>query len=1021
VPQVGRPRTTTDAGVRAPTTQRSVPSVGLGAGTSISPLTGRDMGWTRFIDEHEFVPELVWPQSVPVFDQMRSDSQLSALYTAVAYGISQLRFIIDPNSAKDEIVTGVAEDLNLPIRGQDDYPRRRLKHRFAHSKFIGQALKALMYGHAYFEQVGSIVDGKWRLRKMPLIEWHTIENINIADDGGLVSLQQYRPFRGDPTKPPPEIAVDGLVGFIFDQEGANWVGRSMFRDCYKDWLIKDRLVRIDAINHERAGGVPLAAAPAGATPGEVAALGAMMQDFRVGENSGGAVPSGTDITIARGTNSKVVESISQRDESMARRFMLMLVNLAQGSQHVGSYALGETFEDFFIVGQRAIVQWYCDTMTEHLVEDWVDWNYGEDEELVPQLTWERTSEDSLGTEQLSMLVDKGVIQVDDELEAAIRYKYRLPKRTSPRIETIVDPNEAPPVPEVDPSQTGGAGKGKGAPSASKPAPASTKVAASLNVYDQEREEAPTIMASIAETEYTEAVLVTVPNVAILEAGVEYDLGTGPATFTPEDLADAVTAANEDPSIRDPRLKLGHIDPRYNGPQFDATPSFGSARNLRLSDNGMVVYADYVGVPKWLAPILATAFPSRSIEGSRNVQSHAGKSWKLVLRACSLLGVRWPGIVQLDDLPMLAEYYGEEIPATVEIDQDLVALAAIGRGEDLTVTASANLDDVRRAFYQEYVPQSGNSWWWVRAVMVDPNQLVVEDDESGQLYLMGFSSDEEGNVSFDEPQAVRVEYVTDNRETLKEAASYVAAALAVGREVTAKYESRADSRPDAERGGMDPKEIRRRLNLPEDATDEQVQQAKQELDAMMKGDVPDPAQPPAEPQPGTQTPEGEPAPGAPQPPAQPEPDAQPGTTQPETQPETQQQPASVAASETVVVDKATWEEVRAGASAGTELKTAQAKKRNEDEVMAAINDGRIPPARKEHWLNALQVDYEGNSKVLASLAPGLVPVEQRSNGQTGETLAASEQQQVQQWTRGLFPETQALEASGEPQSPLIIRT
>lgn len=998
MPPVGRPRSRTDQGTVAPTRQIAVPSLQGGATTISNLQTGAGLGWNQFVDEAEFVPELMWPTSVRWYDQMRTDSQLAALYTAVAYGITQLRWIIDPNHARQEVVDGVSEDLNLPVRGQDDWPRRRMKSRFAHSKHIRQAMLALIYGHMYFEQVGEIINGKWRLRKLVPIMPRTIENINMADDGGLVSVQQFRPMNADFSKPPPEIPVDRLVGFIFEQEGANWVGRSMLRDCYKDWLIKDRLVRVDAINHERAGGVPLAAAPAGATPGEVDALSRMMQDFRVGETSGGAVPYGTDITVARATNSKVVDSISQRDEAMARRFLLMLVNLAQSGQHVGSYALGETFEDFFIVGQRAITQWYCDVMTEYLIEDWVDWNYGEDEDLVPQLTWERTSEDALGVDQLSMLVDKGVIMVDEELEDAVRYKYRLPKRTSPRPDPadLVQPGAAP---------------GKGAPSARQAAPAPTQAS---GVYNWEREntmtftEPPHVMAS------ADPVLMTVPNVPILEVGVEYQLSTGPTTFTPEDLHDVVTAANEDPSIPCPRLGIGHIDPRFNGPEYDGTPTFGKAKNLRLSDNGMVVYADYVGVPSWLGKILPYAFPSRSIEGWWNVSSGSGKTWRFVLSACKMLGVTWPGVSRLEDLP---QYYGEEVPSDVQIDPGLFQ-----GGGQVPVTASANLDDIRRAFYNEYVQASeGARYWWVRAVMTDPNQLVVEDEDSGQLYLLPFSSDDRGNVSFGEPSAVRVDYVPETREIQKEAASHIAAALAVGHKVMATYESRASSRPNTERGGMDPKEIRRRLNLPGDATDEQVREALKELNTVMEAEQEEgtPATPqprPAEGEPGTPAPVPAPAPT----PAEGEPQPEPRPAEGEPQPVGA--PTAIAASAAedgfVRVDKATWEEIKTGAATAVQLAATQAKEKNENLVSAAISDGRVPPSRKDHWIAALKADFEGNSQVLASLEPGLIPVGQRTNGHNdGQAQASSDHKQVQEWTRTLFPET-TRQNEGAP--PAIMR-
>jgi hypothetical protein len=947
----------------------------------------------------------MWPNSVDTVDKMRTDSQLSALYTATLYGITQLRFIVDPNDAKPEIVNGISEDLNLPIRGQDDQPRRRMKNRFTHHKHVGQALMALMYGHMYFEQLGTIQDGVWRLRKLAPRMPHSIENINVAPDGGLVSIQQYRTAASDFNKPPPEVPVDRLAAFIFQQEGPNWVGRSMFRDCYKDWLIKDRLVRVDAINHERAGGVPYIEGPPGATQGEIEELDQMARKFRIGESAGGAVPFGAKLNIARGTGSDVDKSIHSRDEAMARRFLLQLMNLAQSGQHVGSYALGETFEDFFIVGQRAIVQWYCDIMTEHVIEDWVDWNYA-DEDLVPQITWERTSEDALGVEQLSELVDKGVIMVDEELENAIRYKYRLPKRTTPRPEPVVeDPAQA------DKQSQQGAGKGQGAPSSSKPVPAPTQ--ASLGLYDWERDPmfgTPDVMATAPS-------LVTVPNVPILEAGVEYQLSTGPTTFTPQNLEDAVSAALEDPSIPSPRLKLGHIDPRFNGPEYDATPSFGSARNLRMNDNHTVVYADYVGVPKWLADILPAAFPSRSVEGFWEVESFAGKEWSFVLSACSLLGVQWPGITQLEDLPQM---YGDTIPDAVEVDPDLVAASQPGgdptKFRRRKVEASADLDKVRRAFYSEYVPSADNGarWWWIRQVLTDPNQLVCEDDESGDLYLIPFESDEEGVISFGEAESVRIDYVPN--EAKKAAASHVAAALAAGRKVLASYDSRAESSPDVTGGGMDPKVIRERLGLPEDATDEQVQEEIRKLNEAAGLQL---AEASAEEGAATHTQTNQVQGGVTgvgtntaEEHAQ---AAKVGAENPDG-PITATVTASAAGEEqkpeednVVKLDRQTFDELKAGAQAGLRLEQSNAKQTREGIVAAAIGDGRIPPARKDHWLTALEADFEGNSAVLASLAPGLVPLDERGSNQTSEEVLASGQEAlVKGWTHSLFPETRTRE-------------
>jgi hypothetical protein len=475
---VGRPRKRTTSGSAPPVTE-------LGSVVPVqqfNPLLGSSTPWTSFVDSQEYVPELQWPSSIQAYDQMRTDSQLAGLLTAVVYGISQLRFVIDPNGAPDEIVKGISEDLNLPIQGQESKSKMRMKNRFSHNKHLVQTLRlALIYGHMFYEQVGTIEGGLWRLRKLSPRMPNGIQEIKVAQDGGLISIRQniggvagQKTLTGQ-TYLYPEIPVDRLVAYPFEMEGGNWVGRSILRDCYKNWLIKDRLLRIDAINHERAGGVPYGIAPQDATSTDIGLLSEMMQQFRVGDSGGGAVPWGSEVKIASGNNSDVAASIRMHDEAMARRFLLMLANLAQGGQHVGSYALADQFNDLFVIGQRAIVQWYIDITNEHVIEDWVDWNYGEEEPLAPLLAYEG-EDDVLGIEQLVSLVDSNIVMVDEELEDAIRYRYKLPQRTAPR----------PALPVAKPSGGPAGGQVGDAPSSAKPPAQPQKVAA---VYDREAEHA----------------------------------------------------------------------------------------------------------------------------------------------------------------------------------------------------------------------------------------------------------------------------------------------------------------------------------------------------------------------------------------------------------------------------------------------------------------------------------------------------------------------------------------------------
>jgi ATP-dependent protease ClpP protease subunit len=86
--------------------------------------------------------------------------------------------------------------------------------------------------------------------------------------------------------------------------------------------------------------------------------------------------------------------------------------------------------------------------------------------------------------------------------------------------------------------------------------------------------------------------------------------------------------------------------------------------------------------------------------------------------------------------------------------------------------------------------------------------------------------------------------------------------------------------------------------------------------------------------------------------------------------------------TVAVDKDIWEQTRADAQAGREARQQQQAERRERLVNQAIGDGKIAPARREHWLNALKADPEGAEAQLASLAAGLIPVNELGHDQAG---------------------------------------
>jgi hypothetical protein len=126
--------------------------------------------------------------------------------------------------------------------------------------------------------------------------------------------------------------------------------------------------------------------------------------------------------------------------------------------------------------------------------------------------------------------------------------------------------------------------------------------------------------------------------------------------------------------------------------------------------------------------------------------------------------------------------------------------------------------------------------------------------------------------------------------------------------------------------------------------------------------------------------------------------------------------------TVLIDEETWKRTQAGLARVDRIVAENDESKREGLVAAAIADGRIPPARKDHWLNYLKADMEGGAQVLAALTPNIIPLEERGHGRTdenGDGLQQVEAETVASWSEQLFPEVRVARsheraaASGQP--------
>lgn len=390
----------------------------------------------------ERTPELKWPMSIAVFEDMvRQDAQVASVLSAIATPIMRARWSIDGTGCDPEVVAHVAADLGLPVVGEEqEVPATRTRGRFSWTEHLATAVPDhLQYGHAVFEQIYYPArspedggDGRFHLRKLGYRPARTIAKWEVASDGGLIGVKQYQTKAAGGsllgiggTESDDLLRVNRLVVYTHKRKGSNWIGESLLRPAYKNVLLKDQFLRIDAqVVHRNGLGIPVHTA-ADDTADAIDAGLDIASSVQAGEDTGVSLAKDAkfDLIGVSGTLPNILEKIKYHDEQISRSVLAHFLNL--GSQ-TGSWALGSTFADFFTLTIQAIAEGFRETATRHIVEDIVDINFG------PDVPAPRIVVEEIGSRQdsvlaaIASLISSGVIHPDENLEKWIRSTIGIP-------------------------------------------------------------------------------------------------------------------------------------------------------------------------------------------------------------------------------------------------------------------------------------------------------------------------------------------------------------------------------------------------------------------------------------------------------------------------------------------------------------------------------------------------------------------------------------------------------------------
>lgn len=393
-------------------------------------------------DALEHVPDLAYPLSIQQYAVMRRDPTLAAILAGYTLQVRRASWAVDGTGCRPEVVKLVADDLGLPVAGQDTPGAARLRG-VSWEEHLRTALLCLTYGHMAFELLAEVRDGTARLVTLAERMPHTISELHVdPGSGALLGISQE--MRHDKR---PQIGADRLCFYSWEREGASWQGTSLLRPAYGVHLLKREVQRVVATGVRRFSmGVPVVEWAPGTvpTPQQMLEAQQVASAARVGDQSGAAMPPGAMLKLVGLTGGAPdgLGLLQWLDRQQSRMALMGHLELGQGDSS-GSRALGTAFIDNLMLALETLGSFVASQVTRQVAARIVEWNWGLGEP-VPLVTVSGIgSRREVTAESLELLLRSGALSADPGLEAWIRREFRLPERETPP--PVVAPNAAPPV------------------------------------------------------------------------------------------------------------------------------------------------------------------------------------------------------------------------------------------------------------------------------------------------------------------------------------------------------------------------------------------------------------------------------------------------------------------------------------------------------------------------------------------------------------------------------------------------
>lgn len=393
----------------------------------------------------EYETKLQGRRGVEIYTEMaESDSVIGAMLFAVEMLLRQADWSVDPGGdtkADEEAAEFVKSCMNdMSSTWQDT---------------ISEIMTFITYGWSWHEIVykrrmgenadpklhSKYDDGLIGWRKLPIRSQDTLWQWNFSEDGELVGMTQMAP---------PDFSVRTIpksksILFRTKSRKDSPEGRSILRNCYRDWYFKRRMQEIEGIGVERdLAGLPMLTPPEGVNiwdqsdpmmAQQLAYATQLVQNVRRDALEGIVIPFGWSFQLLNGGSRRQFEigSIIERyDSRIAMTILADFVLL--GHQEAGSWALSSDKTEMFAMAIGTYMEIICEAFNTQAIPQLIDLNKEHFKGITayPKMTHGDVEQDDAQKfgDLVARLVGSGVITPSEELAKEVCRRVGLPEEVA---------------------------------------------------------------------------------------------------------------------------------------------------------------------------------------------------------------------------------------------------------------------------------------------------------------------------------------------------------------------------------------------------------------------------------------------------------------------------------------------------------------------------------------------------------------------------------------------------------------